>query len=168
MTELAGPRLLLRPFRLTDESAVHRYAADPEVTRYTDWGPNTIADTAAFIESVVDPPPSVHPFAVVVRDRGDLIGAAELRVLSDHGEIGYTLARRWWGQGYATEAATLLIGHAFGPLGLHRLEATCDPENLASARVLAKVGFRSVERLPDHLLVRGRWRDSLLFVRENH
>ncbi|WP_205751824.1 GNAT family N-acetyltransferase [Cryptosporangium phraense] len=163
MTELAGARLLLRPFRPTDEAAVHRYASDPEVTRYTDWGPNTPEETAEFVRSVVDPLPSIHPFAVVVRAEDELIGAAEVRVLADRGELGYTLARPWWGRGYATEATTLLVDHAFGTLGLHRIDATCDPDNLASARVLTKAGFRPVGRLPDHLLVRGRWRDSLLF-----
>ena len=154
----------LRPFLLTDESAVHRYASDPEVTRYTDWGPNTPEETAEFIRQAVDPPPSTHSFAVELKADGELIGAAELRVIDGRGEFGYTFARAWWGQGYATEAARLLVEYGFGPLGLRRIEATSDPRNVASARVLAKVGLRQVGYLPDHLLVRGAWRDSLVFA----
>jgi ribosomal-protein-alanine N-acetyltransferase len=167
MAELTGARLLLRPFRLSDESAVHRYAADPAVTQYTDWGPNTPAETAAFIRSAVAPAPSSHPFAIVLPAEQILIGAAELRVVSEReqrGELGYVLARRWWGLGYATEAAGLLLEFGFGSLGLRRIEATCDPENVASVRVLTKIGLSRIGLLGEHLLVRGVWRDSLLFA----
>ncbi|GAA0283958.1 GNAT family N-acetyltransferase [Cryptosporangium japonicum] len=164
MSELAGARLRLRPFRSADEAAVHRYASDPEVTRFTDWGPNTPADTAEFIRAVVDPPASVHPFAVELRESGEVIGGVELRVLGDVGVFGYTLARAYWGRGHATEAARLLVEYGFGSLGLARIEATCSPQNLASARVLTKAGLQQVDHLVDHVLVRGVWRDSLLFA----
>ncbi|MFG1928181.1 GNAT family N-acetyltransferase [Cryptosporangium sp. NPDC048952] len=167
MTEVLGARLRLRPFRATDEAAVHRYAADPEVTRYTDWGPNSPAETAAFLREALDPPPSVHQFAVELRASGEMIGGASIRVVDEHGEFGYAFARAHWGQGYATEAARLLVDYGFGPLGLERIAATCAPENLASARVLSKAGLRQIDYLTDHLPVRGGWRDSLLFEIKN-
>lgn len=108
----------------------------------------------------------MHPFAVELRDSGDVIGGVEMQVRDDLGVFGYTLARAYWGRGYATEAARLLVDHGFGPLGLKRIEATCSPENLASARVLTKTGLEQVDHLVDHVLVRGVWRDSLMFAIE--
>lgn len=165
MTTLRGPRLVLRPFRLDDEDAVHAFASDPEVTRHTDWGPNDRAMTRDFLAAAVEPDDDGVLLAVTVD--GALVGSAGITVESRQhrrGAFGYALARSAWGHGYATEAAGLLRGHAFGVLGLHRLEATCRPDNLASARVLQKTGLVLEGRLRDHVLVRGAWCDSLLYA----
>jgi ribosomal-protein-alanine N-acetyltransferase len=98
---------------------------------------------------------------------GAVVGAAHLHQVSEahrRAEIGYVLRRSAWGRGYATEATRLLLRLGFGPLGLHKIAATCDPENLASARVLTKVGMIQEGHLRDHLLIRGTWRDRLLFA----
>lgn len=171
MPQLSTPRLLLRELHPDDHGGVHAFAADPAVTRHTDWGPNTPEDTAAFLaEAVRDAgarPRRRYTLAVVERDRGMIAGSAELFVVSPahrRGELGYALARRCWGRGYATEAARALLAFGFGPLGLHKISATCDPDNLGSARVLAKVGMAREGYLRDQLLVRGVWRDRLLFA----
>ena len=62
-------------------------------------------------------------------------------------EIGYALASRHWGEGYATEALRAAIRHGFDALNLNRIEADIDPRNIGSARVLEKLGFRAVERV---------------------
>jgi GNAT superfamily N-acetyltransferase len=74
------------------------------------------------------------------------------------------LARHAWGRGYATEAAAALLAFGFDEAGLHKISATCDPENIGSSRVLQKIGMRQEGRLQDHLLVRGQWRDRLLYA----
>jgi ribosomal-protein-alanine N-acetyltransferase len=74
------------------------------------------------------------------------------------------LARRSWGNGYATEAAAAVLAFAFGPLGLHRVAATCDPANIGSRRVLEKSGLQYEGHLRDYLRIRGEWRDRLLFA----
>ena len=66
-------------------------------------------------------------------------------------------------QGVATEAARLLLGFGFAVLGRRRIEATCDPDNVASRRVLEKLGMQFEGRLRDDLPMRDGWRDSLLF-----
>ena len=66
---------------------------------------------------------------------------AGLEVTADGVELGYTLARAWWGRGLATEAARLCVAAAFGPLELPRLLAVADVDNPASARVLTRLGF---------------------------
>ncbi|GIE33146.1 N-acetyltransferase [Actinoplanes italicus] len=165
MTELTTARLRLRPFRIEDAPAVHAYAADPEVVRYMDWGPNTAADTERFMAEAVTPADGVHLFAVE-RD-GAVIGAVQVRVTSvlhARGEMGYVLARPAWGHGYATEAAAAVLGFAFDRLDLHRLAATCDPGNEGSRRVLEKAGLSYEGHLRDYLHIRGEWRDRLLFA----
>jgi ribosomal-protein-alanine N-acetyltransferase len=79
-------------------------------------------------------------------------------------EIGYTLHPDQWGRGYATEAATALVGFGFSQLHLARITATCRPENVASAGVLQKIGMKQVGRLKNDRLIRGTWMDTLVFA----
>lgn len=76
--------------------------------------------------------------------------------------IGYWVARSFTGGGVATAALALGLDHAFGPVMLHRVEATVRPENFASRAVLRKVGFREEGLLQRYLDVDGAWRDHLL------
>ncbi len=76
--------------------------------------------------------------------------------------IGYWVAKDLSGQGVATAALALGLDHCFGPAGLHRVEATVRPENLASQAVLRNVGFREEGLLKRYLDVDGAWRDHLL------
>jgi len=76
--------------------------------------------------------------------------------------IGYWVAKDLSGQGVATAALALGLDHCFGTVGLHRVEATVRPENLASQAVLRKVGFREEGLLRRYLDVDGAWRDHLL------
>ena len=172
MTSLVGPRLLLRDFRAADVEAVHSFAADPVVTRLTDFGPNTPEESAEFVRTAVArgpgrPDRTGFGFAAELAATGQVIGSVGIAVSSaEHrrGHLGYVFHAAHWGQGYATEAAALLLEFGREVLGLHRIEATCHPDNHASARVLEKIGMRREGRLRDHLLVRGAWRDSLLYA----
>ncbi|MGV0633159.1 GNAT family protein [Mycolicibacillus trivialis] len=76
--------------------------------------------------------------------------------------IGYWVSRTVVGGGVATGALAIGVDHCFGPVKLHRVEATVRPENAASRAVLAKVGFREEGLLRRYLDVDGAWRDHLL------
>ena len=76
--------------------------------------------------------------------------------------IGYWVASEFTGGGVATGALALGVDHCFGPVMLHRVEATVRPENTASRRVLTKVGFREEGLLKRYLDVDRAWRDHLL------
>jgi ribosomal-protein-alanine N-acetyltransferase len=149
--ELHGPRLLLRLFRLDDVPAVLRYASDREVTRHLEWEAYDDPATAeGFIRSTLVGGTTRIARAVVVRDSDELIGGVELRVVSPsarRAELGYGLARAHWGQGYAQEAARLLIDYGFGPLGLERIQALCAVPNERSVRTLERLGMRCEGRL---------------------
>lgn len=77
--------------------------------------------------------------------------------------LGYCLDRAAWGHGYATEAARALVGWAFATLDLNRLQAECDTRNLASARVLQKLGFTLEGTLREDCVVNGEVSDSWVY-----
>jgi RimJ/RimL family protein N-acetyltransferase len=155
--------LTLRRLTLDDTAAVHGWASLPEACRYQAWGPNTYAQTQAYMRNVVAAPADRQVFGVVVD--GDLVGSAELRL---HGpstaEIVYGIHPRRWGQGFATAAARELLRVGFGVYERHRIFATCDPRNLASAAVLRKIGMRYEGRMRGTALIRDGWRDSDLYA----
>ena len=160
--ELRTSRLRLRDFELGDYQAVHAFAADLAVVSYVEWGPNTPQETQAFLQEVRASagvsPRRRYALAVVVQAGEMLIGSIELQVVSvEHhrGEIGYVLAGESWGHGYATEATGRLLAFGFNELGLHKISATCDPENRASVAVLTKNGMRQEGVLRDHILCPG-------------
>jgi ribosomal-protein-alanine N-acetyltransferase len=168
--ELVTSRLLLRELSESDHPAVHGYAGDPVVARFMDWGPNTPADTAACLASVLEEADAVprlgFTLAIVVRATSELVGAVHPAVTkAEHrrGEMGYVLAAAQWGNGYATEAGAAILRFGFDQVGLHQIVATCDPENAASAHVLERIGMRREGYLHEHLLIRGQWRDRLTF-----
>ncbi len=164
-------RLLLRDFKEDDWEAVHVYASDPEVVKFMPWGPNTEDQTKEFIKKAIkfqeERPRQHFELAAVLKDDGALVGGCGLNVLSATdrtGYIGYCYNRLYWSAGLATEAAEALVLHGFEQLGLHRIWATCDPQNLASARVLEKVGMTREAQLRENVWVRGKWRDSLVYA----
>jgi RimJ/RimL family protein N-acetyltransferase len=176
MPELMTQRLMLRELGELDWPAVHEYASDPEVVRYMLWGPNTAAESLGFVQRAMEyrceQPRMVYDLAVIIKAQGRLIGGCGIQVLDNsddrEGEIGYCFNRRYWGHGYATEAARALVEFGFSELGLHRISATCDPENVPSARVLEKIGMQREGHLREHKWQRGRWRDSLLYAILEH
>lgn len=164
----SGSRLSLRDFHADDIPAVHEYAADPEVTRWSTWGPNTVAQTTAFVEDAsreqLHTDRSAYSLAAVVDCQ--TIGSVGIWITSrqdGNGELGYTIHRAHWGQGHATEAVKLLLDFGFTTLKLQRIAATCHPDNAGSMRVLEKSGFTLEGRLRSHRLVRGACRDSLVY-----
>ena len=170
-TFLSSDRLILREFSMDDWQAVHKYATDPEVTRFMEWGPNTEQNTRDFIRRAIDnreSQPRMHyELAISLRDTDRLIGGCAIAVSdpeSRRGWIGYCLNRSCWKQGFATEAAKTLVEFGFDDLNLHRIVATCDAENTASSRVLEKIGMKREGLLREEKWLKGRWRDSLVYA----
>ena len=165
---LIGPRLLLRPFAPGDVPAVLAYASDPEVTRHLEWEAYDDAPTAeAFIRSTLAGGSTWIARAIVLRATDQVIGGADLRIVSPRdrrGEIGYGLARAHWGQGYATEAAGLLLRFGFEQLGLVRIEALCSVDNDRSTRTLERLGMQREGRLAQYRWKKGAPRDHWLYA----
>ena len=164
-------RLLLREFRPDDFADVHEYARDPDVARFMDWGPNAGAETATFMErkwaeQALWPRDEVTLAIEDVADR-KLIGSIRLAV-SDRanltGDFGYSLNSAYWRRGYATEAGRAMLDVGFRRLGLHRIWAECDVENLGSYGVMTKLGMRREAEFRDGRLIKGQWRDRYLYA----
>lgn len=168
---LETPRLVLREKRDDDVAAILRWASDAEVVRLVQWGPNDEAMTRAYLEVAKrarEAEPRVDfELGITLRGADELVGACGLRIVSHasaHGDLGYTLRRDLWGQGYATEAARALVDFGVDVLHLHRIWATCHVDNAASARVLEKIGMRREGRLRENVKQRDGWRDSWLYA----
>lgn len=171
MLVLTSLRLLLRDFTLEDWQDVHAYASRPEVCRFQAWGPNTSEESRAFVERVValaqaSPRTGFH-LAVVFPPTGRVIGAGGLDIRSQRfriGEISYIIHPEYWKRGFATEVGHTLFALGFTSLNMHRMYATCGPRNLASERVLQKLGMLRYEgRMRETMFIRDGWRDSVLY-----
>jgi aminoglycoside 6'-N-acetyltransferase len=110
-------------------------------------------------------------FAVALRPAGQLIGDCAARPHAGDPrqcEIGFTIAPGYQGRGYATEAARLLVGYLFGRRGKHRITASCDARNAASAAVLERLGMRREGHLRESTWAKGEWTDDLLYGLLHH
>lgn len=164
--QLQTERLLLREYTMQDFAAVQAFASDPRIAEFVDWGPNTPADTRQFLGTCVsdqgDSMRTNFTLAITVPE-GAPFGSVGLSVEQGQGELGYVIAVDLWGCGYATEAAAALLRFGSEALALPEVTATCRPENTASARVLEKIGMARVGLRKADKLIRGEWRDSLVF-----
>lgn len=166
MMNITTDRLLIRDFTHDDWLEVHLYASDSEVAKYMIWGPNSEEETREFINSTIEmqqqEPRKDFEFAVILQETDQLIGGCGLRKEGMIGEIGYCFNPLYWRKGYASEAAFALIDYGFNELRLHRIFATCRPDNIGSANVMKKVGMQYEGHLREHMWHKGKWHDSYL------
>jgi len=142
---LTTPRLLLRTFRRDDLPLYAALNADPEVARWL-GGPLTREDSddiAAWAQECYATE-GLGLLAVERRQDGAFLGMCGLHhqeSYPDDVEVGWRLAHEHWGNGYATEAATAWLDHAFGPVGLPRVISITDRPNLRSLAVMRRLGM---------------------------
>lgn len=132
-------RLLLRPLTLSDAGTVAEFVGDWDVARMTGRirHPYSIVDADAWIASLA-PDELVRAIDL----DGRLVGAVGYVADEDgSAEIGYWVGKPYWGHGLATEAATALVDHCFRVERRPRLTCCHFVDNLASARIIAKLGF---------------------------
>jgi len=175
-TELAGERVVLRRFQPGDVTEFVAYRSSPAVARYQSWdAPYPREEGERFAQAIAQDHPDTagewFQFAVALRATGQLIGDCAAMPLADDPrqcEIGFTLAERYQGHGYATEAARLLVGYLFTARGKHRIAASCDARNAASAAVLERLGMRREGHLRESTWAKGEWTDDLLYAVLDH
>jgi ribosomal-protein-alanine N-acetyltransferase len=113
-----------------------------------------------------------YSFHISARDTGQLIGGIGLtqvrRGVAQTATLGYWVGQKFARRGYTTEAVGLIVQFAFQTLRLHRIEAACLPENIASRRVLEKSGFVREGYARQYLMIAGDWRDHLTFALLSH
>jgi RimJ/RimL family protein N-acetyltransferase len=165
---LATARLVLDEVRAGDEDALYDVFRDEQATRY--WSTTAWPDekpARVLIERARELFARNEAVRWALRQREDtrLIGTATLFAISSgnrRAELGYILARPRWGQGYMRESLTAILDWAFGPFGLHRVEADTDPRNEASLALLGRLGFVREGHLRERWIVGGEICDSLL------
>jgi len=160
-------RLLVRPFTPgADSNAMVAIYCDPDVMRFVPGGALSDEEAVrAMLESYasVQAEPGFSSWAVVERQAGRLIGDVGFGIFQPTGdiELGYTLARDWWGGGYATEAARACLTAALTHLIAPRIIAVVDAENEASMRVPERIGMtrlESIEAYGRHHALFAAWR----------
>ena len=144
--QIETERLLLRTPRPDDAIAIFEgWAQDPDVTRYLTWRPHQrIQQTREFVQGCLEAweHGTRFPYMITRTQAGEMIGMIDPRIESPRMGIGYAAARAHWGKGYVPEATRALIDWAFQQPSLYRVYATTDVENVASRRVLEKVGMQ--------------------------
>ncbi len=164
--EIVGRRIVLRRHRAENLAIVSRWYRDPEVARLTRYQtrPMPRDEVERFFQSRLLGPDSVA-YAIHVRLTDRLIGLTTFSSLDpDNGSVLFhiTLGERdVWGQGYGTEAASLMLAHAFERLGLHRVGLSVFSFNERAIRSYEKAGFRIEGRLRDAIARDGRYWDEI-------
>ncbi|MGW6535378.1 GNAT family N-acetyltransferase [Streptomyces sp. NPDC055051] len=160
----AGPRVGLRPFTLGDgEEFVARAEESVELHRPWLFPPRTAERYAAYAGALIEEPTRAG-FLVCEREaRGGIAGFLTVNNIVHgafrSGALGYGAFAHAAGRGLMGEALGLLLAHAFGPMGLHRLEANIQPGNAPSRALVRRAGFRLEGFSPAMLLIDGAWRD---------
>lgn len=151
MFEVAGPTLTLRPPVEEDVPALFALGTDPEVTRWFSWGPYRSADEPrAFVAGTARRREAGEALVLAVLRGGELLGITELTERSARDRravVGTWLGRDHWGTGINAESKALVLHLAFAVLGLERVGAYTNVENLRSQRALERLGFRREGRL---------------------
>jgi len=159
--ELTTKRLCLRAALPRDAAALLSILGDPEVTRYHNMPTLTsLAEASAALERLQEryAGQDTIRWAIDLAEHREMIGTVGLlRFDFEHrrAEVGYEIARRWWGRGLVTEATAAVIKYGFSVLGLHRIEAGILPGNDASVRVVQKLGFVEEGPRRDYLYAKG-------------
>ena len=154
-------RLLLRPHLESDLDDLVPFHSDPEITRYIPWPVRNREETQLALAAKLDKGTVTAEgewliLAIVHAAENRVIGEVLLKRVSDSegvGELGYALARSHQGQGLAVEAAQAVLALAFGEFALERVIARIDEPNLASRRMIERLGFTEVSRSepnPEH------------------
>ena len=162
-------RLRLRRPMASDAEALFECSSDLEVARYMDWPVNTSIDQV--IERLREREQgwtSGEEFywVITLPNEDRAIGAISCRVDGDSADFGFFVNCRYWRNGYATEASKAIVDLVKEIPAILRLWATCDVENVASARVLEKAGLSREKRLPRSIVrpnLSDKPRDALLY-----
>ncbi|HEY2034042.1 MAG TPA: GNAT family N-acetyltransferase [Rhizomicrobium sp.] len=168
---LMTPRLTLRPLAARDVDAVFAMMSDDETMRFWDWPSfrerQTVAD---IVDAQLEDMTSGHAiyWAVALTPEGPAIGSCDLSEIDRHhrrAEVGFLFDRSHWGNGYAREAMQAIVTFAFEDLKLERLWARFHTGNMASQRLLERLGFSREGTLCGHIVRDGVRRDCEIYGR---
>ncbi|MFZ6862787.1 GNAT family N-acetyltransferase [Undibacterium sp. Ji67W] len=168
---LGDSGLTLRPIDLTDIPSWYRYLAMPHVIEHTSWNLNSADDLRPIITSSnTDDVNSPIRLAILEKSTQTFVGTIGFPIISRinrNAELAYDLHPDYWGKGIASLCSRALVQWAITEAEFVRVQATVLDTNLASARVLQKLGFQQEAYLKKYRIVRGEPRDYLMFAMTN-
>jgi ribosomal-protein-alanine N-acetyltransferase len=164
-------RLLITDLSVDYLNEIHQLHSMPEIDEFNTLGiPGSIQVTKELIldwlEKQETVPRASYIFCIKLIETNQFIGLIGLKI----GKPGYRIAEVWykthpahWNNGYTTEALQEVLKLGFNKLNLHRIEAGCAVDNVASIKVLEKVGMTKEGRKREILPIRGKWVDNYFF-----
>lgn len=171
---LTTERLILRPLQRADADDLFAYQSDAATVQYIPWPERTHAEVVAALDkyapSAAELPAQVGDFALLgweLRSSGQVIGQSNLQYESAdnrQASIGWVTHPAFIRQGYALEATSALIGWAFAELNLHRLTATIDTRNTASAFFAERLGMRREAEHVEDEWFKGEWTSTWVYA----
>lgn len=165
-------RLLLRPFSRGDVDAVFAYRQRDDVARFLFDEPmsrEACAEAVQMRTGQTGWQAEGDKLLLAVERKHDhaMIGEVSLILRNEvarQGELGYIFSPDYHGYGYATEAAWALMAAGFEHAGLHRVYARCDARNVASYRLMERLGMRREAHFREHILVKGVWDEEMIYA----
>lgn len=151
-------RLYFRELEPTDDAGMFELDSNPEVHTYLGNNPvKTIEESRAAIDFIREQyrTNGIGRWAALLKETGEFIGWAGLKLERNvnghdsHYDLGYRFIQKHWGKGYACEAAAAFVDYGFNVMNLEKINATADPSNAASRKVLERVGLKFIETF-DH------------------
>ena len=141
-------RILLRPWREEDAEVLYKYASDPDVGPRAGWPPHkSVEESREVIKNFFS---NDDTWAIELKETFEIIGCigvlragfSNLKINDDEAEVGYWIAKPYWGKGICTEALRLVIDYCFNVQNFTTLWGDYFPENPASGKVMEKCGFK--------------------------
>ena len=170
--KLITERLVLSEITKTDIAHIHQMNSLEEVARFNTIGiPENLEVTAKMLQTLIEEPykelRTQFGWAIRLKESGEFVGRFGMKLAEPHkkrAEINYSLLPKFWGNGYATEAAKAVLKFAFEDLQLHRIEAGCAVENANSIKLLERIGMKREGRHREILPIRGEWQDNYSYA----
>ncbi len=168
--DIRTQRLTLRALDTRDARRIFEYRSCPSVSRFQSWGTDSPRSVELYILGLATVEPGTpgpwYQIGISLSPT-ELIGDCGFRVLENEprqAEIGIALAPEFQGHGYATEAVRALLDYLFQKLGKHRVFGSADPSNLASIRLLQRLGMREEAHFVKNLWFKDEWVDEMIFA----
>lgn len=169
---LVTPRLIIRKLSPEDIPEIHQLHLLKETDQYNTLGiPEDLSVTTGLVENWLaeqdQEPRKLYVLNIFLKEPSQFIGLIALslgKINFRNAEIWYKIHVDYWNKGYTTEAMDGLLKFGFEHLKLHRIEAGCAVENIASIRVLEKAGMKREGVKRQNLPIRGEWKDSYFYA----
>ena len=169
---LDTPRLRLRRFTEADVDDIWPVVSNPEFPKMMSWAAHSDrSETLGFVQAAKKSLEQNTGVVWAIEHERRVIGSVGLDSMVfalyalriDRAELGFWLAPEHWNKGLMTEAADAAVRCAFQTIGLHKVTVGCISENVASRRVIEKLGFRYIGRLEDDVWRDGKWHSHLRY-----